>query len=143
MKKIKFIIFLGFGCLLIFTGCSTKGKLFREFKKTKKNKGIIYFYRSSSVKGYFIKYPIFNKNTNKTLGNLKNGSYFYTEMTEGVHTIGTYTNSMEIEITKNSLTCIRVYADIDLIWRPYVPYLVLEKVSQHICKNEIATTREL
>jgi len=142
MKKIIFMIFLGLGVLLGINGCSAKGKPFVKFKKTKKDMGIVYFYRPSNIKGYLINYPIFDKKMNKILGNLKNGSYFSIEMKEGIHKIGTYTNSIEIEIKKNSFMCIRIYADIDLILRPYVPYIGLHKVSNNICKAEIIETRK-
>jgi len=136
------MIILGFGALFIINGCSAKGKVFTNFKKTEKDLGIVYFYRPSSIKGYLVNYSIFDKKTNKILGNLKNGAYFSIKMREGIHRIGTGTNSIEIEIKKDSITCIKVYADLDFILRVNLPYIALHKVSLNTCKDEIIKTRK-
>ena len=132
------------GLLFTLNGCSAKGKLFTGFKKPSRNRGIVYFYRPSSMKGYLVNYPIFNEDRTKVLGNLNNGSYFMVEMPENRHIVKSYTNSIEIDIKKNTITCVKCFVNMHFAdgGNFYLPDIVLKRVSKKTCLEEIKNIRE-
>ncbi len=78
MKKYLYLFLLalsGFILSIGLTGCNAKGQHFDGFSKAPNNKGTLYVYRPSALGASGIKYSVYNINTEKKIGDLRNGGY--------------------------------------------------------------------
>ncbi|WP_415398495.1 hypothetical protein [Sulfurimonas sp. CS5] len=147
MKTLKYlglslVVALGLG----FSGCSASGQQFSVFKNNKE-KATVYFYRPDAYFGIIRTVQLFevdavgtyeNKgNNSKSIGNLRNNSYFKYEFSPGTHKFrdNLFFDPSSFELKANDYTCIRF--NLALIGT------VIDEVDKKTCADEIKETKEM
>ena len=136
--------------VLVISGCSAKGPKFSTFEKVStKKESIVYFYRTDSIinglrtTGIFeIDSPDINYKKNmwdsKTIGKLRNNSFFKYKFKPGKHkfTDNMFKSPIEINLKPNDYTCIKVKMGLFM-------FNSIFEVDKDTCKKEIKTTLEM
>lgn len=141
-KNILFLV-LSMLTIFIFTGCGAKGQVFKEFEKPKKNAGIAYIYRPSSILGAAVYYDIHvtNKTTsNQNAGRLSNGGYVKVDLPVGENEIWGKTevkSSVTLDIKDGTISCIKGGVGIGFI----IGHPHLSIVDMATCSEEIKGTK--
>jgi len=139
----KYVYFILIGAIVLLSGCGAKGPQFSTFKKPTKDMGIVYIYRPSNMQGAVLSHTIKDKESDKLIGELKNGGYIYKEMKPGIKTIQHRSGSgvlakNTIKISKNKIVCLKNYFT---MYNMYEGKFFLEKVNDDICMHEIKDTK--
>jgi len=149
IKKIVALVISGVS-VLIMSGCSAKGEKFSTFQKTTtQEESIVYFYRPDSMlnitktTGVFeIDSPDINHKKNmwdsKTIGKLRNNSFFKYKFKSGKHkfTDNMLKSPIEIDLKPNDYICVKVKMGL-------LMFNTIMEVDKNTCEKEIKTTLEM
>ncbi|MEA2017832.1 MAG: hypothetical protein U9N59_05230 [Campylobacterota bacterium] len=148
-KKIITLALTG-AAILVMSGCSAKGPQFSTFQKiAKQEESIVYFYRPDSVlniidtTGVFeIDSPDINYKKNmwdsKTIGKLRNNSFFKYKFKPGKHkfTDNMFKSPIEINLKPNDYTCVKVKMGL-------FGFNSISEIDKYTCEKEIKTTLKM
>jgi len=149
IKKIIKLAIAGLS-VLILSGCSAKGPQFSAFQKTsKQEESIVYFYRPDTMLNILTTTGVFETDSpdinyeknmwgSKTIGKLRNNSFFKYKFKPGKHkfTDNMFKSPIEIDLKPNDYTCVKVKM------RPLGLNSIME-VDKTTCEKEIKTTLEM
>jgi hypothetical protein len=150
MKKRLITLALTGSALILMSGCSAKGPQFTTFSKAStNNESIVYFFRPDSIinslrtTGVFeIDSPDINYKKNiwgsKTIGKLRNNSFFKYKFNPGKHkfTDNMFKSPIEINLKPNDFTCVKVKMGLFM-------FNSISEVDKYTCEKEIKSTVEM
>ncbi|WP_415909814.1 DUF2846 domain-containing protein [Oleiharenicola sp. Vm1] len=85
-SKIVLIVVAAFAALLEVGCASVTRQATNVYPEPKPDKGLVYFYREKKFMGAAISYDITERPSNKVIGAIANGTYFFYDADPGSHT---------------------------------------------------------